>query len=182
MLTLRLYHPDLWDEKNEVFVIDKIGVEVQFEHSLVSLSKWESEYEKPFLGEAPKTPEEAFGYVAAMVLTPDLPEEVLTWLTEEDLTRINDYMNAKQTATWFTDNPHDRKRSTETITAELIYYWMDELHINWEAKYWHLNKLFTLIKVHSAKQQQPKKMSRAEASRRMHEINARRRAELGTSG
>jgi hypothetical protein len=182
MLTIKVYRPEAFNNETNEFIVDEEGIEITLEHSLVSLSKWESKHEKPFLGPDKKTPEEVLDYIVEMVLTPNLPLEVFTWLTEENLTEINDYINAKQTATWFNDKANAGKKSSEIITAELVYYWMDEFRINWEAQYWHLNRLFTLVKIHSVKQAPPKKRSRAEIAAMHREINARRRAELGTSG
>lgn len=167
------------DEKNE-FVYPE-AFELQLEHSLVSLSKWESEYEKPFLGPAEKTTEEVLGYIKAMVLTPNVPDEVYTRLSEENVQQINDYIDAKRSATWFNEQPNAPK-SREVVTSELLYYWMFTASIPIECENWHLNRLITLIKVFDVKSQKPKKMGAAEAARQRHELVEKRRKELGTRG
>jgi hypothetical protein len=181
VLTIRVGATEVYDESTDTFgVVD--GFELQLEHSLDSLSKWESKYEKPFLGEAEKTPEEALEYIRFMVVTPNPPGDFLDKLSKENLEEVNAYINRKMTATWFSDATPQTRRNTETVTAELIYYWMTIFHIEWEAQYWHLNRLFTLIRICNVKQDKPKKMTRAEAAQRQRELNARRKAELGTKG
>jgi hypothetical protein len=155
---------------------------LELEHSLVSLSKWESKYEKVFLTKETKTDEEVRGYVRAMTLTPDVPEEVFQKLSEENFEQINQYIDAKMTATRIYELHEAPKTKQETVTAELIYYWLVAFQIPWEAQYWHLNRLFTLIRLCSVKAEKPKKMSKGELIRRNRELNAQRRAKLGTKG
>jgi hypothetical protein len=181
VLTITVGSTEVYDESSETFRADG-GFELQLEHSLASLSKWESEFEKPFLGETEKTAEEALAYIRCMTLTTDLPGDFLQKLSTENLDVINAYINKKMTATWFSDATPKTKRNTETVTAELIYYWMSIFNIEWEAQYWHLNRLFTLIRICNVKQDKPKKMSRAEILARNRELNERRKREMGTKG
>lgn len=180
MLTIKVGGEEAFDEGTQSFVVTG-GRDLDLEHSLVSLSKWESIHEKPFLGKEEKSPEEVISYVKCMMVDPKTPEEILHELSEDNFKRINDYLDAKMTATWFSEQPGQPK-SREVITSELIYYWMTGFNIPWEAQYWHLNRLFTLIRICSVKSEKPKKMSRGEIARRNRELNAQRRAQLGTSG
>lgn len=179
MLKIVVGGSEAYDEASETFVIQG-GTVVELEHSLVSLSKWESKFEKPFLGKVEKSTEEIMAYIEAMVLN-EIPPGILSRLSEGNVSEINNYIDAKMTATWFRDTP-GAPASREVITAELIYYWMVSFQIPWEAQYWHLNRLFTLIRVCNLKNAKPQKMSKGEAARRNRELNQQRKAQLGTQG
>jgi len=180
MLTIRVSGVESFDEISQEFTTQG-GTILELEHSLVSLSKWESKYEKPFLGHESKTPEEIIYYVRCMIVTPNFPEELFSQLSEANFTEITDYIDSKTSATWFSEQPGAPK-SREVITSELIYYWMTVFNIPFECEHWHLNRLFTLIRICNIKQSKPEKMSRSEAAARQRALNAQRKAQLGTSG
>jgi len=180
MLTITVSGEELYDEVKKKFINTGATI-LELEHSLISLSKWESIHEKPFLAAGEKTPEQIFSYIHLMIISPGVSAEILSKLSSENLAQINDYIESKQSATTFGEMP-ERKGRGETITAELIYYWMVAFEIPWEAQHWHLNRLFSLIRICNVKQQKPKKMSRSEIAARNRELNAKRKAEMGTTG
>lgn len=152
-----------------------------FEHSLVSLSKWESEFERPFLSTKGFTEEEVWGYIKAMLLTPNVPDEVLAKMSTENHQAIQNYIDSRQSATTFGVMPETSGKA-ETITSELIYYWMVAFDIPWEAETWHINRLFSLIRICNIKNSKPKKQSTHEARLQRAKLNAERRERLGTRG
>lgn len=180
MLTLDVVMSENFDDSTQQFV--DVTFPLQLEHSLLSLSKWEAEYEKPFLGDGQKTNEEAFSYVHAMVLTPDVPAEVFANLSANDFEKINAYINGKNTATTF----HELSGTSpnrEIITAEIIINWVIACKIPLEwAERQHLSKLFSTIRTINAKNQPPKKMPRRDMLAERKRINDQRRAEMGTRG
>lgn len=180
MLTIVVLGVEMFDEQSREFTT-RGDVTLELEHSLVSLSKWESKHEKPFLGQGEKTSEEILDYIKLMTLTSNVPEDTYQKLSEDNVRAINDYIDAKMSATWFNEPPGAPK-SRDVITSELIYYWMTVFQIPFECENWHLNRLFTLIRVCNIKQAKPKKMSRAEIAARNRELNAQRRRQLGTKG
>ena len=180
MLEITIPATELWDERNEEFITTKEQT-LRLEHSLVSLSKWESKWCKPFLSKTNKTDEEIIDYVKCMTLTQNVHDEVYRCLTDDNIRKINEYIDAPMTATWF----HEEKTkgiSREQTTSELIYYWMIALNIPFECQKWHLNRLLTLIRVCNIKNQSPKKMSKRDIMSRNAALNAARRNQLNTKG
>ena len=172
--------PEGWDEKKQEFIEPKVQV-LQLEHSLISMSKWESKWCKPFLSSEDKTIEETLDYIKFMTLTPNVSPDVYMHITRANMRDINDYIAAPMTATTFSEDKNT-KGKREIVTAELIYYWMIALNIPFECQKWHLNKLLTLIKVCNIKNSPPKKMSKKETKNRYEALNAARRKKLNSKG
>lgn len=154
--------------------------ELRLEHSLVSISKWESKWCKSFLSTPNKTTEETIDYVKCMCLD-EVDEDVFNGITNDNISKIVEYINSPMTATTF-NNTQDSKPNREIITAELIYYWMITLNIPMECQYWHINRLLTLIRVCNIKNSPPKKMGRQELMSRNAALNAARKKQLNTKG
>ena len=154
---------------------------LQLEHSLVSISKWESKWNKPFLSNPNMTEEETLDYIQCMTLTENIDPIIFNLLDRENVEQIKNYISAPMTATTFSNNKAG-KGGHEIITSELIYYWMIALTIPFECQYWHLNRLLTLIRVCNIKNQPPKKMGKRELMNRNAALNAQRRAQLNTTG
>jgi hypothetical protein len=180
MLQITIPAVEQWDERKQEFVTTKEQT-LQLEHSLVSLSKWESKWCKAFLTKQEKTLEETLDYIKCMTITQNVDPEVYNYLTNKNIDEINKYIEAPMTATYFSDDK-TVKTSREQITAELIYYWMIALNIPFECQKWHLNRLLTLIRVCNIKNQPPKKRSKKEIMSRNAALNAARRKHLNTKG
>lgn len=182
MLVITLPAVEYFDETSNQFNKAE-EVVLRLEHSLASLSKWEETFEKAFLGKQEKTNEEMYTYIRFMNDTEDIPRDVTSRLTSDDLDAINRYINAKKSAVWFPEEGGEGNvPSRETITSELIYYWMIALQIPFECQHWHLNRLFSLIKVCNKKNAPAKKMSAGELAAKRRKLNDERRAKYGTSG
>ena len=180
MLELVIPGEEFYNEKTEEFV-DTETTTLRLEHSLLSLSKWESFFGKAFLSQTDKTDAEVLAYVKYMVLDENVSDEIFLRLSPANYAEIRDYIQSPQSATVFRDAP-SRGGSRETITSELIYYWMVAMNIPFECQTWHLNRLFALIKICNVKNSKQKKMPRHDVAAKNRELNARRRAELNTSG
>jgi hypothetical protein len=180
MLRLKVITNEGFDEETNEFVASDSTV-IELEHSLVSLSKWESVWEIPFLGSDNKTDEQVLDYVRMMYIGNEFPERILQKFTEETFRKVNSYINAKMTATWFNESSKQEK-SREAVTAELIYYWMIALGIPFECQNWHLNRLLTLIKVCNIKNSPKDKKSRRETTEERRARNTLMRKQLGTRG
>ncbi len=179
MLRITIPQREFWDERKQEFVYAKEQT-LQLEHSLVSLSKWESKWCKPFLTKQQKTYEETLDYIKCMTLTQNVDPDVYTRLTNANIDQVNKYIEAPMTASTI---PEEKgKHGREQVTAELIYYWMISLNIPFECQKWHLNRLLTLVKVCNFKNQPPKKRSRKELLSRNAALNASRRKQLNTRG
>lgn len=180
MLQIVIPAVEKWDESKQEFIYTKEQT-LQMEHSLVSLSKWESKWCKSFFSKKEKTDEETLDYIKCMMITKNIDQDVLSNLTQDNINEINNYIAAPMTATSFSDTDHG-KSSSERVTSELIYYWMIALNIPFECEKWHINRLLTLIKVCNIKNQPQKKMSKRSIMSRNASLNAARRKQLNTKG
>lgn len=178
MLTIIVPGGRQWDPVNRVFVYPK-DVTLRLEHSLVSISKWEEKWHKPYLHTKDKTNEEVLHYIKCMTITQNVPDEVYERLTVKNIEQIEEYINDPMTATSFRENNEQNNRIRgEIVTSEIIYFWMIHFQIPPEYRKWHINKLITLIKVCIKKNEPPKKMSLEER----RALNAARRKKLNTRG
>jgi len=179
MLHITIPAREFWDEESETFIYTN-EVHLSLEHSLVSLSKWESKYHKPFLSKSGMTYEETVYYVKCMTLTQNVNDSVYELLTEQNIADIQHYIEDPMTATTFSKDPTERGGGI--VTAEIIYYWMVSFNIPFECQKWHLNRLLTLIKVCECKNRPPSKRSRKALTADYAKINEARRKALNTKG
>lgn len=180
MLHVNIPATELWNEQKQEFISTK-ECNLCLEHSLVSLSKWESKWKKPFLTKEKKTFEETIDYIKCMTITRNVDPMVYYCLPQNVIEMVNNYITDPMTATTITEN-NSGKSNNEIITSELIYYWMIALNIPVDFEKWHLNRLITLIKVCNIKNSPPKKMSQRQLMSRNAALNAARRKKLGSKG
>ena len=178
MISIHIPETEYYDETKNEFVSIKEQT-LLLEHSLISVSKWESKWHKPFLEKNDKTTEEVIDYLRCMTITQNVDPNVYYNISENDILRIKDYIDDSMTATTFSNQ---NRPNRQIITAEIVYYWMVTFNIPFECQKWHLNRLLTLINVCSIKNQPSKKMSKADIRSRNAALNAARRAQLGTRG
>lgn len=179
MLKIVIPGIELYDEEKEEFITTKPQT-LHLEHSLVSLAKWESKWNKPFLTKDNKTYEETIDYIRCMTITQNVSEDTYRLLTSENIQQVNEYINLPMTATTFSNQK--KTPSKEVVTAEIIYYWMISLNIPFECQKWHLNRLLTLINVCNIKNRPSKKMSKRDILNRNKALNKARREALNTKG
>lgn len=180
MLEITIAGKELFDEVKEEFVYTK-PYNLVLEHSLVSLSKWEAKYQKPFLNKKDNLPrEELLDYFRFMTITQNIPDDAYEYISKSEEIRILKYINSSQTATWFSKS--EQKPGREIITSELIYYWMTQYDIDWRAEKWHLNRLLTLIRVCSIKSSNNPKMNKRDVMKENARLNAARRKASGSHG
>ena len=181
MLQITVPGIELWDEQKQEFSTEKDQT-LCLEHSLVSISKWESKWNKIFLdNKEPKSYEETLDYIRCMTLTQNVKPEVYARLTEENFKQINEYIEAPMTATTFFEN-HQGGSNREKISSELVYYWMVTFNIPFECQKWHLNRLLTLIRICNVKNAPPKKMSKRDVASQYASLNAARRKQMNSRG
>ena len=181
MLKIEIPADEYWDESKCEFVNSK-GQTLQLEHSLVSISKWESKWHKEFLSNKPMTHEETIDYVKCMTLTQNVDPEVYERLSRENIEAIKAYIEDPMTASSVRDEKPQGSANKERVTSELIYYWMIALNIPMECQKWHLNRLLMLIRICNAKNTPPKKHSTRDLYRHHNAVNAANRKRFHSRG
>ena len=185
MLKLVVNGDELWDERSQEFITVR-GTTLELEHSLLSVSKWEEKWHKPYLDRnTEKTVEEELDYIRCMTIDSENVDPIVyNSLTPQHFNMIREYIEDPHTATTFREDK-DAPKNRSIITTEVIYYQMTELNIPFEpCEKWHLNRLMTLIRVCAIKKAPPKKKGRGKNrnSASMRELNRQRRAQMGTMG
>ena len=179
-ITITIPDRDFYDQELNQFVTVK-GRSLSFEHSLLSITKWESKWHKPYLSKTEKTKEEAIDYLRCMCLDKVDDPIIFMAIDEKGMTEVAKYIEDPMTATTFREDKN--RPSREIITNEIVYYWMTELNIPFDpCQKWHFNRLMTLIRVASIKKQPPKKMGKKEWAAQRSAINAQRRAKYNSKG
>ena len=181
MITLHIDKTTLWDEEKEEFITVN-AQDIVLEHSLLSLSKWESKWEIPLLSKQPKSKEQFLDYIRCMTVTQHVNPYVYYCLTDEHIKTVDEYIDKKMSAATFSGDTR-KGQGGKQVTADLIYYWLVALQIPFEpVEKWHLNRLMSLIKICNIENQPSKKMSRGATMRQNAALNAARRKRHGSRG
>lgn len=181
MLQITIPGVDGWDERSEEFV-HVPDTTLTLEHSLISMSKWESKWHRPFLSKDKKSEEEIIDYIKCMTVSPTIKDEaVYNCLTKDNINTVMEYIENPMTATTINER-NGGKKSNEIVTTELIYYWMVALQIPFECQKWHINRLMMLIQICNVKNQPDKKMSRRSTMQQNAALNAARRQKMRSRG
>lgn len=180
MLELDVPGAEFYDEANNEFV-NVNGALLRLEHSLVSVSKWESKWKEPFLSRKAKTYEQTLDYIRCMTITQNVDDRLYQTLTNEHIEKVNEYILEEKTATTFNER-NAPPPGRQVVTSELIYFWMSQFNIPMECQKWHLSRLLTLIRIASIKNAPEKKMSKRAILAQNRSLNAARRKAHGTKG
>lgn len=184
MLQLYIEGGELFDEVTSSFLPVK-PQEITLEHSLLSISKWESKWKKGFLSSRSgdnMTREETLDYVRCMTITQNVDPNLYLCIRNDHLKKIQDYIDDPMTATTFNNQNAPKGKRSTVVTSEVVYYWMIALNIPFECQKWHLNRLLALIRVCNIKNSPKKKRSRKEFLESRAALNAQRRRERGSFG
>lgn len=181
MLTITVESAEMFNEKTLEF-IEPRRYTIQLEHSLISLSKWEAKWNKPFLSKENKTGEETLDYIKCMTVSQNIPEEAYMLLSSQNMKEIEDYIAAPMSGTKISKTEQSQSGKKQIITSEVIYGWMVALGIPFECQKWHLNRLLMLIQVCGIQNSPPKKMSKREIYKNNRSLNEARRAKANSRG
>lgn len=179
MLDIVIPEQEFFDEEKNEFIYMK-SISLKMEHSLISVSKWESKWHKAFLSKRERSSEETLDYFRCMTIN-QVDPVVFNWLSAENIDQIVSYINEPMTAVYIAPD-EEKGHSRDTTTSELLYYYMIALGIPFECEKWHLNRLLSLIHVCQIKSQPPKSVNKASIARRNHQLNAARRKKYHTKG
>lgn len=185
MLEIRLKETEFWNADIDEFQYTDPQI-IKLEHSLISVSKWEAIWKKPYFPSSLEPGiygvKEELSYIECMIIGP-VRALVAASLLSNHAQELHEYINGEMTASKVTpkvasENPYRRK---PTVTSELIYYWMIRYNIPFECERWHLSRLLALISICNAKDPDNKdnKMSAAEAAKYRRDLNAKRLAAAG---
>lgn len=172
-MPIKIFIPrkEMWDESRGEFVTFEER-KLTLEHSLVSLTKWESKWCKPFLSPEEKTQEELMDYVRCMIMDEDVEDDIIYAFTPSDMEKVNAYIDKSQTATTIPEEKNSNEpKSNELMTSELIYYYLGQIQcLTPTIENWHLSRVLTLIRVASFKQKPEKELNKKEALAQCEDI------------
>ena len=87
MLQLEISGGEFFNESTQEFITTK-PQKLLLEHSLLSLSKWEAKWKKPFFNKGRKTPDEYLDYIKCMTINSNVDPLVYDNLSRDDFKKI----------------------------------------------------------------------------------------------
>lgn len=182
MITIDLGSLEYYDSSKNEFVYEE-GGKARFEYSLKMLYEWEGKWKKAFLKDNKDlTTEEAVDFYMTMALDP-IDQKFMTGEVMETLSK---YINDSQTATTFTDlkgqNENNSLSKGKVYTSEELYAMMITSNVPLDFENRNLNRLIAILRIISAQNNPPKKMSTNEIYKQNATLNAERKARLNTKG
>ena len=165
-----------WDEANQCFIYSKDTV-LNLKHSLVSIAKWETNWNISFLdkfGKKETTVEQVLDYIRCMTINQNIDPNVYKCLTNKNVEDVFTYIGSSMTATTFSD--HLKPGRKRIVTSELVYSWMIDFGVPFQCEKWPFDRLITLLRVCEAEHREHKKGSTSSAMKRNRDIKQRNRA------
>ena len=182
MLQLKIPPSQLYDETTNEFSYTKEQT-LLLEHSLISISKWESYWQKSYMSKKEKTVPETLDYIRLMTVTKNVDPNVYKLITAEQLEVIRNYINSPMSATVFNDyGTNSGSGKNKIYTSEQIYSLMIDHKIPVNFEKWHLNRLLNLIRIRDIQASPKKRKSRSEQLRDNAALNEQRKAQYNTTG
>lgn len=183
MITVHIPKKEVWDDQHKEFIYVNEQT-VTLEHSLISITKWETKHHKVFLDDtAKKTEDEIIDYIRCMCITPLKDEKDVYGISAKDIKRIMDYMADPMIPFNFKkDNINGKRRGGDPLCGVMIYYYMTAAQIPFECQKWHINQLLALIRIYGIKNNPGKPLKGSALASRNTALNQERKARLGTKG
>lgn len=179
-LKLHVIPDEQFDPETNTFYTPKPQT-IVLEHSLISISRWESKWHKSYLETEHKTREEVLDYVRCMTLTSGVDPRLYLSLPAKTQNEIVEYLNDPATATVLKQQK-TKGGKRDKVTSELIYYWMTIYNIPFECEKWNIKRLLVLIQICSAKSTPPKKVGKNQMWQNYSQLNNKRKAAMHTRG
>lgn len=182
MLIINLAEEEFYDSEKQMFFYTK-PLTVRMEHSLISIAKWESIWEKPYLpvpgrAEGVSGYEEELSYIECMIIG-NVPANAPPAILQNHNQEIANYIEKKHSATTIYRRDGLRPGPKPVITAELVYYWMVKFRIPFECERWHFNRLLMLIDVCNIKESEGSKRGKMSPRQSIDYIQKLNKARLG---
>lgn len=162
-------------------------VTVELEHNLISLSKWESVFKRPYLKNQELKAEERLFYYQCMVLN-DVNITELLEANQNDpksitqfIEMIDSYINSSLTGTTILQTKAS-DGNTMVYTSEVLYAMLAITGLDISAEHWHISRLIMTLNVIGELKAEKKKMPQREIIEQRASLNEERRRKYQSKG